>query len=211
MPSKNNSKSRKAKTKHSSPKKHSSQAQKYAPKFKQRFTRNGTPMRKPKTNKPDIQVKKSTYSKTARAAVLADAAARQHLIEMGGENTIDIIREFDRDMSDEELARKTGIKASDVRVVLNRLHSEGLFSYTRVRDRDSGWYSYIWKMSEEKLREFTPAEAQDGETTEMVDGEAYFCQNCAPEKLVSFEEATDARFKCGSCGSDLSFFERKKR
>ncbi len=103
---------------------------------------------------PDIHVKKATYSKTARLAVLASAGARQRLIEMGGENTIDVIREFDQDMSDEELARKTGIKASDVRVVLNRLHGCGLFSYTRVRDRDSGWYSYIWKMSESRLRDF---------------------------------------------------------
>ncbi|MEK7256154.1 MAG: hypothetical protein AAB316_15490 [Bacteroidota bacterium] len=107
-----------------------------------------------KKSRPDIHVKKSSYSKAARQAVLTSATARQQLIELGGENTIDIIREFDSDMSDEELARKTGIKASDVRVVLNRLHSCGLFSYTRVRDRDSGWYSYIWKMSEGKLRNF---------------------------------------------------------
>ena len=98
-------------------------------------------------SKTDVTVRKSTYSKMVRLSVLTSAAARQQLIEMGGENTIDIIREFDKDMSDEELAKKTGIKASDVRVVLNRLHNYGFFSYTRVRDRDSGWYSYIWKMS----------------------------------------------------------------
>src|SRR3989344_2024108 len=110
--------------------------------------------RKNLTSRPDIHVKKESYSKAVRGVVLSNAVARQSLIEMGGENTIDVSREFDRDMSDEELAKKTGIKASDVRVVLNRLHSQGLFSYTRVRDRDSGWYSYIWKMSEGKLQEF---------------------------------------------------------
>src|SRR3989344_3683497 len=110
--------------------------------------------RKNLTSRPDIRVKKESYSKAVRGTVLANAVARQSLIEMGGENTIDVIREFDRDMSDEELAKKTGIKASDVRVGLNRLHSQGLFSYTRVRDRDSGWDSYIWKMSEGKLQEF---------------------------------------------------------
>ena len=114
-------------------------------------------------------MKKSSYSKAARQAVLSSAAARQQLIEMGGENTIDIIREFDKDMSDEELARKTGIKASDVRVVLNRLHSCGLFTYTRVRDRDSGWYSYIWKMSEGKLREFITV----NETTPVAQAEEF--------------------------------------
>lgn len=165
-------------------------------------------------NNPDIKVKKTTYSKAARHAVLVNADARQRLIEMGGENTISIIREFDQDMSDEELARKTSIKASDVRVVLNRLHSEGLFTYTRVRDRDSGWYTYIWKLCDGKLKEFVdefaPHEA-GGETTVDMEGDAYFCPNCAPEKLVAFEDASETQFKCVCCGSDMSFFERKRK
>lgn len=126
-----------------------------------------------KKSNPDIVVRRSAYSKAARASVLASAVSRQQLIDMGGENTIAIIREFDKDMSDEELARKTGIKASDVRVVLNRLHSFGLFSYIRVRDKDSGWYSYIWKMSEGKLREVVGSTPQEppavGEETVGVD------------------------------------------
>ncbi len=125
--------------------------------------------------KTDVTVKKALYSKAARLSVLASATARQRLIEMGGENTIDIIREFDKDMSDEELAKKTGIKASDVRVVLNRLHNHGLFSYTRVRDRDSGWYSYIWKMSEPRLSDFAESadvlEAASGEESGLEGGE----------------------------------------
>ena len=144
------------------------------------FQKNHRPAFTPKTSKPDIKVKKSSYSKTARLAVLASADARQRLIDTGGENTIDIIREFDKDMSDEELARKTGIKASDVRVVLNRLHSQGLFSYTRVRDRDSGWYSYIWKMSEGRLREFSGglrAAAQQEGDADLVGGEDYLKKN----------------------------------
>jgi len=165
-------------------------------------------------NNPDINVKKTTYSKAVRYAVLVNAEARQKLIEMGGENTINIIREFDQDMSDEELARKTAIKASEVRVVLNRLHSEGLFTYTRVRDRDSGWYTYIWKLCDGKLKEFVDeyAPQQEGsETTIAIEGDAYFCPNCSPEKLVAFENASETQFKCAGCGGDMSFFEGKKK
>ena len=169
--------------------------------------------RKIKKGNPDILVKKATYPKAARYAVLANAEARQKLIEMGGENTINIIREFDRDMSDEELARKTEIKASDVRVVLNRLHSQGLFSYTRVRDKDSGWYTYIWKLSGERLKEFVEAflPEQGGEATTSIEGDAYFCPTCAPAKLVAFDEASDAQFKCSGCGGSMEFFEKKRR
>ena len=166
----------------------------------------------PKTNRPDIRVRKETYSKTIRSVVLANANARQVLIDMGGENTIDIIREFDKDMSDEELAKRTGIRASDVRVVLNRLHSQGLFAYTRVRDRDSGWYSYIWRMNEAKLREFGDhfSQEQPAEAVESFEGDMYVCSNCSPGKLVKFEDAAGMRFKCATCGSDLEFLEKTR-
>ncbi|MFA6907321.1 MAG: hypothetical protein WC263_00660 [Candidatus Micrarchaeia archaeon] len=154
-------------------------------------------------------MKRSTYSKAARAAVLADAAARQRLIEMGGENTIDVIREFDRDMSDDELAKKTGIKPSEVRVVLNRLHNRGVFAYTRVRDRDSGWYSYIWKMDEERLKDVGGAEVME-EATQATGKEGYRCACCSQQKVMDFPEAVDARFRCNSCGSCLEFFDSKR-
>ena len=129
----------------------------------------------------------------ARLAVLASAEARQKLIEVGGENTIDVIREFDRDMSDEELARKTGVKTSDVRVVLNRLHSCGLFTYTRVRDRDSGWYSYIWKMSEGKLKDFADdagvGTVNIDEGQGEVEGESYLQKNLVLQEEQQSEAA----------------------
>ena len=162
-----------------------------------------------KTSNADIVVKRSTYSKAARAAVLADAAARQRLIEMGGENTIDVIREFDRDMSDDELAKKTGIKPSEVRVVLNRLHNRGVFAYTRVRDRDSGWYSYIWKMDEGRLKDVGGA-VMVAEATQATGKEGYRCACCSQQKTLEFSEAVDARFRCGSCGSCLEYFDSKR-
>jgi len=143
----------------------------------------------PKTTKPDVVVRRSSYSKAARLSVLASANARQQLIEMGGENTIDVIREFDRDMSDEEIAKKTGIRASDVRVVLNRLHNYGLFSYTRVRDRDSGWYSYIWKMSEGRLGDFAKTfenRAEAGDVGELVEGPSEYVVPAIPKTLGGF-------------------------
>ena len=162
-----------------------------------------------KTSNADIIVKRNCYSKTARAAVLADAAARQRLINMGGENTINIIREFDRDMSDDELAKKTGIKPSEVRVVLNRLHSKGVFAYTRVRDRDSGWYSYIWKMDEGRLKDVGGVEVAE-EAVQASGKEGYRCASCSPQKVMDFEDAVDARFRCGGCGSTLEFVDSKR-
>lgn len=157
----------------------------------------------------DIVVRRSSYSKAVRAAVLVNAAARQKLIEMGGENTIDVIREFDKDMSDEELAKKTGIKPSEVRVVLNRLHNKGVFAYTRVRDRDSGWYSYIWRMDEGRLRDVGCGNGED--VLLVVGKEGYCCPNCSPGQVVEFPDAVDLQFKCNCCGSSLEYVGKKER
>jgi len=162
-----------------------------------------------RTANADIIVKRNMYSKTMRSAVLADAAARQRLIEIGGENTIDVIRKFDTDMSDDELAKKTGIKPSEVRVVLNRLHNRGVFAYTRVRDKDSGWYSYIWKMDEERLKYVGGAGAVE-ETTQAISKEGYRCSCCSQKNVMDFPEAVDARFRCGTCGNCLEFFDSKR-
>jgi transcription initiation factor TFIIE subunit alpha len=114
-------------------------------------------------------------------------------------------------MSDEEIARKTSIKASDVRVVLNRLHSRGFFSYTRLRDKDSGWYSYIWKMSENRLKEFyDDVESGSGEQTEAGVESGYKCSGC-DGKIIGFEDAMDMNFRCSGCGSSLEYFEGKRK
>lgn len=166
----------------------------------------------PQVKKPnmDIVVKRSCYSKAARAAVLANAAARQKLIEMGGENTIDVIREFDQDMSDEDLAKRTGIKPSEVRVVLNRLHNRGVFAYTRVRDRDSGWYSYIWRMDEARLREVGCSGNGQGEAVLVRGKEGYCCPQCSAGQVVEFADAVDLQFKCNSCGNNLEYIDSRR-
>jgi transcription initiation factor TFIIE subunit alpha len=140
-------------------------------------------MKKKKEESETTRIKKLRYSKRFRLTILSSAKIRQKLIEMGGENTIDVIREFDKDMSDEELAKKIGVRASDVRIVLNRLHSCGLFAYTRLKDKNSGWYTYIWKLNEEKLQEFSEEFSEDtqekleGERVENIDEEDYIKKN----------------------------------
>lgn len=176
--------------------------------IKVQFVKKSAPQAK-KQNM-DIIVKRSCYSKAARAAVLANAAARQKLIEMGGENTIDVIREFDRDMSDEELAKRTGIKPSEVRVVLNRLHNRGVFAYTRVRDRDSGWYSYIWRMDEVRLRDVGCGGNAQGEATFVRGKEGYHCPQCGAGQVVEFADAVDMQFKCNGCGNNLEYVDTRK-
>lgn len=150
--------------------------------------------------------------------LLTDAAVRKWLIRTMGEHAIHVIQEFTQDLSDEQIAQKAGIRASDVRVVLNKLHSFGLATYARNRDKNSGWYSYVWHLNNEHLSEMVgKVKHEAGETTQVAsiqseDGqERYFCNVCGPASCVDFERASALLFRCEQCGGSLAFVEQKKQ
>lgn len=161
--------------------------------------------KKTSREKKVVKITKPRKRKIGRRAVLlADARVRQMLIEMGGENTLQVLKEFTEEMSDDELARKAKLKVSEVRIVLNKLHSEGLVSYTRLRDKDSGWFSYIWRIKEEEMQKLLE-KVKENKKEEV--GEFYFCGKCGKEKH-SFASASELFFRCPSCGESLIYFEK---
>lgn len=150
--------------------------------------------------------------------LLTDATVRKWLIRTMGEHAIHVIQEFTQDLSDEQIAQKAGIRASDVRVVLNKLHSYGLATYARNRDKNSGWYSYVWHLNNEHLSEMVEKVRHEaGETTQIAsiqvdDGqERYVCNACGPASCVDFERASALLFRCEQCGGSLAFLEQKKQ
>ncbi len=174
-----------------------------ARKKKRTVTGKNMPLKgKVKKKKPRNKAKKKNFS-----SVLSSAQVRQTLIETGGENALAVIQEFSTDLTDGELARRAKIRGSEVRSALNRLHSGGLVKYTRNRDKESGWYTYLWSVDEEKLNRLNKNEEGGEEVNRREHGEHYFCQNCSENRKIPFEEATDLLFKCRECGSYLKYLE----
>lgn len=165
-------------------------------------------------NRPASRIKKPQY--TLQKTLLANAAVRSCLIEAAGENTINVLREFTTELSDEELAKKAKMKVSDVRIVLNKLHSLGMAQYARSRDKDSGWYSYVWRLDEGKEKEILMPVYQNKIEEKFIGekcaegGDKYFCVGCGVGSVVGFDVAMDRQFKCVNCGCDLNFFEKRK-
>jgi transcription factor E len=149
--------------------------------------------------------------------LLTDATVRKWLIRTMGEHAIHVIQEFTQDLSDEQIAQKAGIRASDVRVVLNKLHSYSLATYARNRDKNSGWYSYVWHLNNEHLSEMVDkvkreaGEIAPAASAQIEEGEKYFCQQCGPASCVDFERASALLFRCEQCGGSLAFVEQKKQ
>jgi transcription initiation factor TFIIE subunit alpha len=146
--------------------------------------------------------------------LLKDPKVRKWLVQAVGENAIKVLREFETELSDEEISKRSGIRASDVRVVLNRLHSYGLATYLRKRDKNSGWYSYIWKLDDKHTQELVNGvnEIKDIEEEMAVNDEKeyYYCPNEKPIVRILFEDAVVNNFRCSRCNGMMEFFDPKK-
>ncbi len=141
--------------------------------------------------------------------ILGDSVVRQNLIDMGGENSLAIVRNFYGNHSDEDIAKKLKIKISDVRATLNKLHNEGLVNYIREKDSETGWYSYSWSLNHDRMERWAGNQTTrfGGQTG---DGEYYYCPSCGESTITNFEAAASSNFKCGGCERLLEFIDEKK-
>lgn len=114
----------------------------------------------------------------------------------------------------EELAEETSMKINDVRKVLYKLYDHRLASYRRIRDKNTGWYIYYWKLDMEKAPEIIEdiennylsglEERLAHETSSMY----FLCSNNCMR--YSFDEAQELMFKCPQCDEPLEFFDNSK-
>jgi len=141
--------------------------------------------------------------------LLPDPRVRKWLVQAIGENSIHVIREFDRELSDEDISKKTELRASDVRVVLNRLHANSLASYSRSRDKTSGWYSYNWRLDEQHAHQLANGLMSEEKELKVTggEGERYYCIIDGEKVIYTFEEAMQNDFKCPKSGQPLKFLE----
>ena len=142
--------------------------------------------------------------------VLKNPSARKLLIDLGGENTLAVIKALKVATEDEEIADMLGLRVSDVRAVLNKLNEAGFAYYERTKDEESGWYYYHWKIDKDKLKTWVEEklfhEAQKYRNL-IMEGEYYFCPKCGLETVVKFEDAMDMNFKCPRCETPLELLD----
>ncbi|MDD5337581.1 MAG: hypothetical protein PHS02_03805 [Candidatus ainarchaeum sp.] len=143
--------------------------------------------------------------------VLAKAEARHWIIELGGENAIDVIRGLPSVPNDEELAKKLKIKVSDVRASLNKMHNEGLVTYVRDKNSETGWYSYAWVINEDRIKKWVGMRYDTQESCTPKEGTAfYFCKECGLDSAVGFVDATECSFRCQNCNCALDYLDEEK-
>src|SRR3989338_4533471 len=131
-----------------------------------------------------------------------------------GQDIIGIYCEKNRPLKDEYLAKRLNLKVTDVRSGLNRLHYLGISYYQKEKNKDTGWYSFTWKIDEKRLIELI---CQDfGEKVQNLEkkeekNETYTlfsCKNNCDE--IPFELASEYQFRCPNCGNVMNLVDTKK-
>ena len=162
----------------------------------------------------ELLVRKKLYAEQEKLwagkliTILSDSYIRQAIIDLAGENALEIIRNFSGELSDEDMSKKLKLKISDVRATLNKLHNESLVQYNRQKDSETGRYSYSWALNKIKIERW--ANNQQSKRMFVTNGvDHYFCPGCGPESITPFVQASEAEFRCG-CGKGLEFLDEEK-
>ena len=72
-----------------------------------------------------------------------DPVFREILTRIAGEHGYDVAATLiDKELTDDEVAKKTGMRVNLVRKILYDLYDSRVVGYRRVRDESSGWYTY---------------------------------------------------------------------
>jgi transcription initiation factor TFIIE subunit alpha len=150
-------------------------------------------------------------------STIDDATLMKVATAMGEEEAgklIEFIKNVD-EITDDEIANKTGIRLNLVRRILYKLYDHSLVSLRRTRDPKTGWFIFHWKLQPNQLEGFILS--QKRRVLEKLNvrleyektHDFYYCNT--PEcKRIPFEEAVELVFHCSTCGKPLSHCENGK-
>ena len=111
--------------------------------------------------------------------------------------------------TDEEIAKKTGIKLNIVRKILYRLYDMGLASYKRSKDPETQWFTYSWKFETEEVISRIRKDSEKylkmlNDELEREENNMFFICPQGHVRL-DFDEASDYEFLCPARGEELEF------
>ncbi len=126
-----------------------------------------------------------------------------------GENSVKVIKAAMEEMTDDAIAARCKLKVAEVRAILNKLYNYKLAEYKRIKDRDTGWFSYLWKidvsnvLSVIQIQINSKIDELDQKVEKMNTDLLYYCPNCSKTNLIQFDLAMDLSFRCPHCEHKL--------
>ena len=134
------------------------------------------------------------------------------LKQVAGDNGFVVAKAiFAEELTDDEIAKRTGIRLNLVRRILYDLYDSRVVSYRRVRDENSGWYIYYWKIEPSRALGYVNSNRRLliqklEEQLERERANTYFTCGDGCSKMT-FEEAAENDFKCLKCKGKLEAYD----
>lgn len=118
------------------------------------------------------------------------------------------------ELTDEQIANRLGISVNDVRKILHKLYEHMLVKYKRTRDPNVGWYTYYWKLTDERPELILEDRKRKviAKLKELLNYEEsntfFYCDNC--KIRYTYNEALANLFQCPRCGNYLIEYDNTK-
>ncbi len=139
-----------------------------------------------------------------------DPVIRGYFINLVGEEGFKVVEKMpETEVTDEKIAEATGVLLNIVRRTLFILYENRLAVYRRVRDTDSGWLTYLWRLDLSNLESQLLLESKKilknlKSKLEFEDGKVFYTCKSQCSRFL-FETASDLLFICPVCGEDLEY------
>jgi transcription initiation factor TFIIE subunit alpha len=150
-------------------------------------------------------------------STIDDATLNKVALALGDVEAVTLIAHLKGvdEITDDEIANKTGIRLNSVRKILYKLYDHSLVSLRRTRDPKTGWFIFHWKLQPDQLEGFILS--QKRRVLEKLNvrleyeknHDFYYCGNTEC-KRVPFEEAVELVFHCSGCSKPLVHSENGK-
>jgi transcription initiation factor TFIIE subunit alpha len=150
-------------------------------------------------------------------STIDDATLLKVAEALGEEEAVKLISilKNSEEITDDEIANKTGVRLNSVRKILYKLYDHSLVGLRRTRDPKTGWFIFHWRLQPDQLEGFILS--QKRRVLEKLEvrleyerkHDFYYCftPGC---RRVPFEEAVELVFKCSVCGKPLMHYENEK-
>jgi transcription initiation factor TFIIE subunit alpha len=140
---------------------------------------------------------------------VAEALGEEDAIKL-----IEILKDAD-EITDDEIANKTGIRINSIRKILYKLYDHSLVSLRRTRDPKTGWFIFHWRLQPDQLEGFILS--QKRRVLEKLNirleyeknHDFYYCYTSGC-KRIPFEETVELVFRCPICGKPLVHYDNGK-
>lgn len=141
---------------------------------------------------------------------LNDPVIKGYFINLVGEEGFKVVDKMpESEVTDEKIAEATGVLLNIVRRTLFILYENRLAVYRRVRDTDSGWLTYLWRLDLSNLESQLLIESKKilknlKSKLQFEEGKVFYTCKAECSRFL-FETASDLLFICPVCGEDLEF------